>query len=70
MSKLLQHRPAETGTAALALAVVIAYVLGVKDQTVVLALAVVIGATPAAITWVVATIRREPPVSRRRSRRS
>lgn len=62
MNKLLSRRPAETGTAAMALAVVIAYLFGVTDEGVIVALAVVVGATPAAITWVVATLRREPPV--------
>jgi hypothetical protein len=51
-------RPAETGGIGVAIAVLVAHLLGVTDATVITALAVVAGAIPAAITFVVATFRK------------
>lgn len=56
-SDLLARRPAEVTTAALALAIVVAYIVGLRDNGVIFALAIVLGGTPAAITWFVNTIR-------------
>ncbi len=50
-------RPAETFSAAGATALLIAHVAGVTDATIVTALGVVVGFTPAAITWLVVTVR-------------
>jgi hypothetical protein len=50
---IVQRRPAECGTAAFALAFLVAYVAGVRDEAFIVALAVVIGAVPGAITWLV-----------------
>lgn len=53
MNQLVKDRPAETGTVAGALAILIAYVLGIDDGTVLIALTVVLGAFPGVITWIV-----------------
>lgn len=50
-----RHRPAETGAAALAFAVLIARLLGVDDVDTVTAIAIVIAFVPGAITWIVVT---------------
>lgn len=50
-------RPAETGGIAAAIGLLVAYALGLNDPTVVVALGVVIGFVPAAITWIVVTVR-------------
>lgn len=50
---LVERRPAETGAVTIALATVGAYALGVRDEGVILAAAVVLGAVPSAITWLV-----------------
>jgi hypothetical protein len=54
---LFRSRPAETGGVTAALALIVARVAGVDDVGVITALAVVIGFIPAAITWLVVTIR-------------
>jgi len=46
-------RPAETGGVAMAAAVVIAYILGVTEERVILAMAVLVGCVPAVVTWFV-----------------
>jgi hypothetical protein len=56
---IVKQRPAETTTLASAVAVLIAYVLGLDEPEVVLALAVVLGFVPAVVTWVV-EMRRKP----------
>jgi hypothetical protein len=50
-------RPAESGGVAVAAAVLIAHLFGVTDATTLTALAVVAGAVPAAITWLVVIFR-------------
>jgi hypothetical protein len=50
-------RPAETGGVASALALLVAHLLGVSDATVIVALGVVVGFVPAAITWAVVLVR-------------
>lgn len=49
----MTRRPAETGGVAAAIALLVAHLLGVDDATVIVALAVVVGFVPAAITWLV-----------------
>jgi hypothetical protein len=56
--KIVQRRPAETGGIAAAVALLVAHLVGVDDPTLVAALAVVVGFTPAAITWLVETIKK------------
>ncbi len=62
MSKI-QTRPAETGGLAAAVAALLVYALGVDDQAVVVPLIIVVGAVPAAITFLVELVRgrREAP---------
>lgn len=55
----MRSRPAESSGVAAAVALLIAYVFGVRDAETVLALAVVIGAVPGAVTWLVERLR--PP---------
>jgi hypothetical protein len=55
---IVKRRPAETAGIASALAVLVAKLLGVDDSDVIVALAVVIGFIPAAITFVVELTRR------------
>jgi energy-converting hydrogenase Eha subunit B len=55
---LVARRPAESASAATATAVVIAYALGLRDPGVIVSLAVVIGAVPGAVTWLVNLLRR------------
>ncbi len=54
---LVRTRPAETGGVASAMALLIAYACGVKDTGVIIALGVVVGFVPAAITWTVEVVR-------------
>lgn len=53
----LQKRPAETGGVAGAVSLLIAHLAGVNDPTTIVALAVVVGFVPSAITWAVELIR-------------
>lgn len=53
----LQNRPAESGGIAGAVALLIAHLLGVNDPATIVALAVVVGFIPAAITWIVVLVR-------------
>ena len=55
----VSQRPAETGAFAGALAVLIAYLLGLDDPGLLAALTVVIGALPGIITWIVTLARGE-----------
>jgi uncharacterized YccA/Bax inhibitor family protein len=57
---LVQSRPAETGAIGAAVAVLIAYFAGLDDPAIITALAVVVGAIPGVITWLVVTIRKKP----------
>lgn len=58
MKQLVKDRPAEVGAgAAGAVAFLIGRLLGVDDTPTLLALTVVVGVVPAAITWLVNTIR-------------
>ena len=61
----MRRRPAETSTAAGALAVLVGYVLGIRDPEVLVALTVVLGTVPAAVTWLVELVggRQAPPVA-------
>lgn len=53
------NRPAETGGVAAAAALLVARALGVDDAGTITAIAVVIGFVPAAITWLVVTLRHD-----------
>jgi hypothetical protein len=55
------RRPAETAGLAGAVVVLIAYRAGVSDPAVIVALTIVVGAVPAAVTWLVETLRRPKP---------
>lgn len=54
---LAKRRPAETGGAAGAVALLLARVLGVDDPDTVYAIGIVVGFLPAGITWLVDTVR-------------
>jgi len=54
-----QRRPAESAGLAGAIAVLIGYLLGVDDPAVLAALAIVVGAVPAAVTTLVVLRRRK-----------
>ena len=56
----MRTRPAETTAASAALALIIAYLLGVRDADLILAFSVVIGVVPAAVTWLVNLLRPAP----------
>lgn len=56
----MTRRPAETGGVAGAIALLVAHLLGVDDATVIVALAVVVGFVPAAITWLVVLLHVGP----------
>jgi hypothetical protein len=56
-TQLVGERPAESGGAAAGLAVLICYFAGVDDAAVLAALAVVVGALPGVITWIVTLAR-------------
>lgn len=49
----MRTRPAETGGVAASLALLVCRLLGVDDADTIVALGIVIGFIPAAITWVV-----------------
>lgn len=54
----LQRRPAETGgVVAGAVAALIAKLVGIDDADTVIYLTIIVGFVPAAITWLVVTIR-------------
>lgn len=54
---LAQRRPAETTSAGAAAGLVLGYALGINDPAILVALGVVVGAVPAAVTFVVTTFR-------------
>jgi hypothetical protein len=54
---LVKTRPAETTAAASAIALLVCKLLGVDDPDVLVALGIVIGFIPAAVTWIVVLIR-------------
>lgn len=55
---LVQRRPAESTGVAGALALLAARLLGVDDADTIMALAIVVGFIPAAVTWIVSTLRK------------
>lgn len=52
-----KSRPAETGSAAGSVGLLIAYALGLDDPAVIVAIGAVLGCVPAAITWLVELLR-------------
>jgi mannose/fructose/N-acetylgalactosamine-specific phosphotransferase system component IIC len=54
----MKRRPAETSAAAAAAAAILARALGVDDPDTILAMAVLIGAVPGVVTFIVVTLRR------------
>jgi hypothetical protein len=64
--KVIRNRPAETGGVAGAVALLIARAAGLSDPNLIVAIATVVGFTPAALTWFVELVRRpraaSPPV--------
>lgn len=56
---VVQRRPAESSGVASSIALLIGYALGVKDAGVLVAIGVVIGFVPAAITWITNLVRGE-----------
>jgi cell division protein FtsW (lipid II flippase) len=63
------NRPAETAAVAGAIALLIGYVAGIDDRTILTAIGVVIGFIPAAITWLVVTFRKPKPKAHRHAAR-
>jgi len=59
VKSLPQRRPAETTAIASALALLICKLAGVDDPDVLVALGIVIGFIPAAVTWIVELSRRK-----------
>jgi hypothetical protein len=59
--ELIKKRPAETAMPiATVLAALIAKILGVEDTDTILYIALALSFVPAAVTWVVELVRREP----------
>lgn len=54
---LAQNRPAETGGVAGAVGLLIGRLLGIEDPNTLVAIGMVVGFAPAAITWLVTLIR-------------
>jgi hypothetical protein len=50
---LIKSRPAETTALAAAVAVLVAYFLGIDDPGIMAALTIVVGAIPGVVTWIV-----------------
>jgi hypothetical protein len=57
VASLPERRPAETGGVAAAVTLLIVRLLGLEDVDTVVALGVVVGFVPAAITWLATLIR-------------
>ena len=57
VATLAQKRPAELSGLAGAVAILLAGLLGVTNPTTIVALGVVVGALPAAVTWTVELVR-------------
>ncbi len=55
--QIVQKRPAETTGAAGSVALLLGRALGIKDPDTLVAIGAVVGILPAAITWLVTTIR-------------
>jgi len=55
------QRPAETGGAAGAVALLASRLAGVRDPNTLTSIGAVAGFVPAAITWLVVTLRKPPP---------
>jgi len=53
-----KHRPAEAAGLAGAVVVLLAYFLGLDEPSVIVALTLVVGAIPAAVTWLVGLFRK------------
>jgi energy-converting hydrogenase Eha subunit A len=62
---MISSRPAETGGAAGAVAIIVARVLGVEDPTTIAAIGVVVGFVPAAVTFCVEKFGRGRKVDKR-----
>lgn len=54
----MTSRPAETAGVGAAVALLVGHLLGITDAATLTALGVVVGAVPAAVTWVVVRARR------------
>lgn len=57
VADLPQRRPAELTGVAGSVAILVAHLLGVTDPTTIVAMAVVVGALPAVVTWLVTLLR-------------
>ena len=57
VKNLPKERPAETTAVAAAIALLIAWLAGVDDPGVIAAIGIVVGFIPAAVTWLVVTLR-------------
>lgn len=55
---VVTRRPAEAGGVAGAVGLLVGYLAGIDDPAVIVALGVVVGFVPAAITWLRATMRK------------
>ena len=58
---IVQRRPAETGGVAGAVGLLIGYIAGINDAGILVAIGVVVGFVPTAITWTVNLIRNRNP---------
>lgn len=58
MASLPKRRPAETGGVAGAVTLLLVRAFGVSDPAVITAIGTLVGFVPAAITWLVETLRR------------
>jgi hypothetical protein len=63
MTNLPGQRPAETAAIAASIALLICKAAGVNDPDTLTAMAVVIGFIPAAVTWIVVTLRKRSDAS-------
>ncbi len=61
LPETVKQRPAEVSGAAGAVTLLIVRVLGVTDADTIVALGIVVGFVPAAVTWAVALFHRRPP---------
>jgi hypothetical protein len=57
VADLPQRRPAELSGLAGAVTILVAHLLGVTDPETIVAMGVIVGALPAAVTWAVELIR-------------
>ena len=61
VAALPKRRPAEVSGLAGSAAILLAHVLGVTDPATIVALGVIVGAVPAAVTWLVELRRSKTP---------